>query len=226
MPRMAAVAAAVLVVVSAAAPVRAQTAAVAAPPAGETACSFGAFVAETDPAGLNVRAGPGTAHKVLGTLPPVRHSHDDPPLRAMVEVEVVAGDDGWFKIRAARDNDALIEGPQRPMFKGEGWVSGRKLTVKSQAQAGRQRPDAAAPIAIGGGADGAGFDSDSFVEHARLLGCKGRWALVEYGPWSAETGEPAALQIAPAARAGAEKGRIRAWMNHLCALQETSCDGA
>lgn len=202
----------------------AQTASVAPAPAGESACAFGAFVAETDPAGLNVRAGPGTGHKVLGTLPPIRHSQDESPIRAMVEVEVVASDNGWFKIQGARDNDALIEGPQRPMFKGSGWVSGRKLTVKSQAAAGRQRPDAAAPVVIGG-PDGAGFDSDSFVEHARLLGCKGQWVLVEYGPWPGETGEPSALEIAPAARAGVEKGRMRAWVDRICAIQETSCDG-
>lgn len=222
MPRMAAVAAAVLVVVSPAAPVRAQTAAVAAPPAGETACAFGAFVNETDPAGLNVRAGPGTTHPVLGTLPPIRRSNDEPPIEARVEVEVVAGRDGWFKVRAARDNDALIEGPQRPMFKGSGWVSGRKLTIKSQASAGRARPEAKAPAVLVGH-DGVSFDSDAFVASGQLAGCSGRWALVEYGP--VDRDGDAGLEIKPAARAGVAGGRFRAWVDRLCAIQETSCDG-
>ncbi|MFK3649570.1 SH3 domain-containing protein [Lysobacter enzymogenes] len=203
-------------------PAPAQPAAVAAPPAGETACSFGAFVNETDPAGLNVRAGPGTAHKVLGTLPPIRRSGDEPPISAMVEVEVIAGADGWFKIRGAQDNDALVEGAQRPMFKGTGWVSGRKLAVKSQAQVGRQRPDAKAPAVVSG-RDGMGFDSDAFVGSARLAGCSGRWALVEYGPVERDVG--AAVEIKPAAKAGLAGGRFRAWVDRLCAIQETSCDG-
>lgn len=197
-------------------------AAVAAPPAGETACAFGAFVAETDPAGLNVRAGPGTAHAVLGTLPPIRRSHDDPPIQAMVEVRVVAGRDGWFKIEGAQDNDALIEGPQRPMFKGAGWVSGRKLTVKSQAGVGRQRPDAKAPAVLIG-RDGVVFDSDAFLASGRLAGCSGRWALVEYAP--IERDGDAGLEVKPAAKAGLAGGRFRAWVDRICALQETSCDG-
>lgn len=226
MPRTAVPALAATLIAALAAPVLhaapAQPAAVAAPPAGETACAFGAFVAETDPAGLNVRAGPGTAHAVLGTLPPIRRSHDDPPIQAMVEVRVTAGREGWFKIEGAQDNDALIEGPQRPMFKGAGWVSGRKLTVKSQAQAGRQRPDAKAPAVLLG-RDGLAFDSDAFLASGRLAGCSGRWALVEYGPLEPDAG--AAVEIKPAAKAGLAGGRFRAWVDRLCAIQETSCDG-
>lgn len=193
-----------------------------APPAGATACKFGAFVAETDPAGLNVRAGPGTAHKVLGTLPPIRRSRDEPPISAMVEVDVVAGQDGWFKIEGAQDNEALIDGPQRPMFKGSGWVSGRKLTIKSQADVGRQRPDAKAPAVLIG-RDGVSFDSDAFVASGRLAGCSGRWALVEYGPIDRDG--DAGLEVKPAAEAGVGGGRFRAWVDRICALQETSCDG-
>lgn len=228
MPRTAAIAPVMTLITTlllASPPTHAQPATLAAPPAGETACAFGAFVAETDPAGLNVRAGPGTGHKVLGSLPPVRSSQDDPPIRAMVEVEVVAGRDGWFKIEGARDNDALIEGPQRPMFKGSGWVSGRKLTVKSQAQVGRARPEAKAPAVVSG-RESASFDG--LVDQARLLGCSGRWALVEYGPIEKDASfdTQTLFEIKPAAKAGAAPGRFRAWVDRLCALQETSCDGA
>lgn len=188
----------------------------------QTACAFTAFVNETDPAGLNVRAGPGTAHKVLGTLPPTWVGSDDPPLHARVEVEVSASVDGWFRIHAARDNELLTEAAQRPMFKGQGWVSGRKLTVKSQAQSGRQRPDIkSAAVAIG--RDGSSFDSDAFLDHASLIGCRRPWVLVEYGPLPQAV--RAELEIKPAATTGFKPGRFRAWVDHICGLQETSCDG-
>jgi hypothetical protein len=204
---------------------RAQSEAVAPAPAKEAVCSFGAFVTETDPEGLNVRAGPGVSHKILGRLPPVKPASDEVPVKAMVEVEVTAGVNGWFRISNARDNDALTEGRPRPMFKGSGWVSGRKLTVKSQANAGRQRPDARSPVVVGG-PDWVSFDSDAFLDNARLIGCSGKWVLVEYGPMPPADGDgPQVLEIKPAAKAGVEGGRFRAWVNRICAMQETSCDG-
>jgi len=216
-------AAALAALLTGAAPALAQSGALA-PPTGQTRCSFGAFVNETDPEGLNVRAGPGTGHKILGRLPPVKVSADDPPVHAMVEVEVTAGADGWFQIRKARDNEALTEATARPMYKGSGWVSGRKLTVKSQADTGRERPDAQAPAAIAG-RDGMSFDSDAFVRNSRLLGCSGKWVLAEFGPLPAGSDVLDALEIKPAARAGLEAGRFRAWVDRICAEQETSCDG-
>jgi len=201
----------------------AQSETVAPAPSSQVVCSFGAFVNESDPEGLNVRAGPGTNHKVVGTLPPVKLSGDDPPVRAMVEVEVSAGANGWFRIAKARDNEMLTDAAPRPMFKGAGWVSGRKLTVKSQASAGRQRPDGKAPAVLSG-QDGTGFDGDAFVQNGRLLGCSGKWVLVEYGlPAGSEI--LSGLEIKPAAKAGAEAGRFRAWVDRICATQETSCDG-
>lgn len=202
---------------------RAQSDGVAPAPAGQVSCSFGAFVSETDPEGLNVRAGPGTSHRIVGTLPPVKLSGDDPPVRAMVEVEVSAGANGWFRIAKARDNEMLTDAVPRPMFKGSGWVSGRKLTVKSQATAGRQRPDAKAPAVLTG-QDGASFDGDAFVHNGRLLGCSGKWVLVEYG-LPADSEVLSGLEIKPAAKVGGEAGRFRAWIDRICATQETSCDG-
>jgi hypothetical protein len=223
MPHREAFSAGLVVLLLAAPAARAQSEAVAPAPAGQVACSFGALVNETDPEGLNVRAGPGTSHKVLGTLPPVKLSGDDPPVRAMVEVEVSAGANGWFRIARARDNEMLTDAPPRPMFKGSGWVSGRKLTVKSQATAGRQRPDAKAPAVLSG-QDGMSLDGDAFVQNGRLLGCSGKWVLVEYGlPAGSEA--LSGLEIKPAAKAGAEPGRFRAWVDRICATQETSCDG-
>lgn len=224
MRRPEALAAGLVAVLLAAPAARAQSEGLAPAPAGQVACSFGAFVSETDPAGLNVRAGPGTTQKVVGTLPPVKLSGDEPPVRAMVEVEVSAGANGWFRIAKARDNEMLTDAAPRPMFKGSGWVSGRKLTVKSQAVAGRQGPDAKAPAVLSG-QEGAGFDGDVFVQNGRLLGCSGKWVLIEYGPFPADGEAMAGLDVKPAAKAGAESGRVRAWVDRICATQETSCDG-
>lgn len=44
-------------------------------PPEPTSCNFAAFVEETDPAGLNVRAEPSASAKVLGTLPPSGAMH-------------------------------------------------------------------------------------------------------------------------------------------------------
>lgn len=224
MLRPEALAAGLAVVLLATPVVQAQPEGLTPAPAGQVACSFGAFVSETDPEGLNVRAGPGTTHKVVGTLPPVKLSGDDPPIRAMVEVEVSAGANGWFRIAKARDNEMLTDAAPRPMFKGSGWVSGRKLTVKSQATAGRQRPDAKAPAVLSG-QDGLSFDGDAFVQNGRLLGCSGKWVQVEYGPFPADSEALSGVEIKPAAKAGAEAGRFRAWVDRICATQETSCDG-
>jgi hypothetical protein len=34
------------------------------------------------------------------------------------------------------------------------------------------------------------------------------------------------LQVSPVARAGQPKGRFRAWLDQICGIQETTCDGS
>lgn len=160
-------------------------------------CSFGAFVTDYDPAGLNVRAGPDIGSPVVGTLPPPAVSDDDPPLVAFVEVEVFAAQGGWFRIRNARDNQQLAP-PGRSVFKGAGWVSGRHLSVKSQAPVGRDVASARGrPVRAA-----VDFDSEAFVRSARIQDCVGQWVLVSN-----------------------PEHRFRGWLNRICANQETSCDG-
>ncbi|MDP9606472.1 SH3 domain-containing protein [Variovorax sp. NFACC27] len=186
-----------------------------------SSCQFTAFVEETDPAGLNVRAEPTPTAKVLGKLPSVWS--DGSGLRVRVRVGVTASANGWFKIREAADDDMLTGQAPRPVYKGEGWVSGRKLVVKSQAKAGRAAPSPGAPATIRLQDDSL-FDGDSTVAAGRPVDCRGRWVQVEYE----EARFPAdlrPLQIAAAARAGVPKGRFRTWLNKICGIQETSCDG-
>lgn len=160
-------------------------------------CSFGAFVTDSDPAGLNVRADPGVTSAIVGKIPPPALSEDDPPIRAYVEVEVVASQGGWFRIRNARDN-ALLAPPGRKVFNGAGWVSGRHLSVKSQAAVGRDVASARGrPVRAA-----VDFDSDAFVRSARLHDCVGQWVLVS-----------------------SPEHQFNGWLNRICATQETSCDG-
>lgn len=193
-------------------------------PPGETTCAIGAFVTETDPAGLNIRSGPGTGFGVIGRLPPVTLSKEIDGLSVMVEVEITASAKGWLRIRNARDNTQLTGAPKRAMHGGRGWVSGQKLTVKTQSPAGRAQPSEKAAIVLGT-ETGLTLDNDALRATGRLIGCQGKWALIEYGPLPAGDVLGQRLDIAPAARSGLPQGRFRAWLNQICALQETSCSG-
>ena len=193
----------------------------APPPA--TPCSIVAFVEETDPAGLNVRAAPNSKARVLGTLPPVWVDKASGTW-IRIRVEITASDSGWFRIRNARDDEDLTGQPPRPTFSGEGWVSGRKLVVKPQARVGRGRPDAQAPVWLQLN-DEQMFDSDVMVSASSLAACQGQWAQVEYVDAKLPAEERKALNVAPAARAGLPPGRFRLWMDKICGSQETVCDG-
>jgi len=187
-------------------------------------CSFGAFADDDDPAGLNVRAEPGTAARVLGTLPPVVVDHANGDFRVRIPLDVRGVRDGWFRIAGAHDDVTLTGKPARPVYAGVGWVSGRKLAVKSQATRGHARPDAASPVRLRM-ADDEGFDNDAMVSAGRLVDCDGAWALVEVDETRLPADVRAALTVAPEARAGLPAGRFRAWVDRVCGLQETSCDG-
>ncbi|WP_431256836.1 SH3 domain-containing protein [Roseateles chitinivorans] len=194
---------------------------VAAASAPVTACNFGAFVAESDPAGLNVRAAPSLSAKVLGKLP---RTFVEPSAGygVRIEVEVAGARNGWFLIRNAQDNDALTGQPPRRLYSGEGWVSGSKLTVKSQADVGRAQPgpQSAAVLRIG---DNQTFDDDDTIEAARLVDCKGTWAQLEFADQRFPADMRATLKVERAAREGLPAGRFRAWVDRVCAIQETSC---
>ncbi len=185
-------------------------------------CNFVAFVEETDPAGLNVRDAPSAAAPVLGTLPPIWT--DDSGMRARVSVRVTASANGWFRVGEAFEDQALTGQPARPVYQGEGWVSGRKLIVKSQTDTGRTRPDPKAPVAIRL-KDGLAFDGSSTMAAGRLVDCRGGWAQVEYDESRFSVEIRPYLQISPVARMGQAKGRFRAWVDQICGIQETACDG-
>ena len=190
-------------------------------PNQKTTCSFGAFVNETDRAGLNVRRSPSATSKILGKLP-ANYKDPDSPMIVRVEVTVLASQNGWFLIEGATDNTMLTEKPERPMYEGKGWVSGKKLAIKTQASKARLTPDGKAETAF---LVGNVLDGDSLSKPGQLVACDGKWALVEYSLSDVPKADLPEIKINPAAKAGATTGRIRGWVNRICATQETSCSG-
>lgn len=162
---------------------------------GASACAFGAFVQEEDPAGLNVRNAPGTHGAVLGRLPPTLHGVGEFGLDIRIEVDVLGASD-----------------------------SGRKLTVKSQASAGYAAPDATGEP-IGRFVDGGSFDGDDLVAAGHLVSCKGPWAQVEFADRALTAESRRRLLLKPAARTGLPTGVFRLWLDQICGVQETTCDG-
>ena len=189
--------------------------------AQRTACAFGAFVNETDRAGLNVRQSPSAASKILGKLP-ANYKGTDSPMVVRVEVNVLASQDGWFLIDGATDNTMLTEKPARPMYAGKGWVSGKKLAIKTQATVARLAPEAAAKTAF---LVGNVLDGDSLSKPPQLVACNGKWAQVEYALSGVAKEDLPEIKINPAAKNGTPNARIRGWVNRICATQESSCDG-
>jgi len=96
--------------------------------------------------------------------------------------------------------------------------------VKSQADVGRARPSPKAPVVLRIG-DNETFDNDVVIEAGRLADCNGKWAQVEFADQRFAAKDRSSLKIDAAARAGLPPGRFRAWVDRLCGIQETSCDG-
>ncbi len=188
-----------------------------------TQCSFSAFAQEQDPAGLNVRQAPHLSSNILGVLPPAIKSKELDGYKVKIELDILASDHGWFKITNAQDNAELTGQARRSVFAGKGWVSGRQLTVKSQASYGYARPSIKSPYVLSTN-DGSSFDNDEMVRAGQLIDCQGQWALVEFAgeKLSAELNQR--LVITPASKANLPKKHFRAWVNQICGNQETSCD--
>ena len=125
-------------------------------------CDISAYVTDRDPAGLNVRSGPGGAQQVIGNLP-------DQQVEGGIVVHITGSSGDWFRI-----DEAFEEGgeEERVHFKGVGWVYGPLLgadgvgggTAVYQEMSRQSRVAARVP-------------GDSGLN---LRGCRGRWTYVEY----------------------------------------------
>ena len=114
--------------------------------------------------------------------------------------------------------------PARTLAVREGWVSGRKLTIKSQATRGHASPDAQSPTVLSLG-DEDGFDGDAIVGASRLIACKGSWVQIELDAARLPADVRGQLHAQPAAALGSTVAHPRAWVDRVCGVQETPCEG-
>jgi SH3-like domain-containing protein len=129
-------------------------------------CDLRAYVVDPDPAGLNVRSGPGKLQAVVGVLPPHEYS---------VEVRVTGATGQWLRIEGGEEQDT-----GRVVFSGAGWVYGPMLATQTKDYGG---PDPEAPrVKL--------YREPSLraavvlrlpnETEVNLVGCKGRWARVRH----------------------------------------------
>ncbi|NLH82769.1 MAG: SH3 domain-containing protein [Phyllobacteriaceae bacterium] len=164
-------------------------------------CDVRAWSKDRDPAGLNVRAAPGTGAAVVARLPPPRREGEE---TIAVEVHVVGSRDGWLEIDRAEFSGYDL--PAKTVFGGRGWVSGRLIDVSVQDERVRAKPTTAAEVLdaprerpLGG---------REILRLDRVLACEGRWFEIE-GRFTDD--------------AGAEARATRGWVTGLCGNQVTTC---
>lgn len=161
------------------------------------ACEISAWSTDKDPNGLNVRAGPGIDHPVIATLPPpmtVEGAGDD---EFAAEVWITGSQDGWFRIDTAIWGGPSIGDDDKPLFEGEGWVSGSLLGLAVEGQFLYGEPSYEAPTVVDFFEDGG-----EYVTMHRLHACDGYWVEGE----SVFRGQT-----------------YRGWASDICASQLTTC---
>lgn len=169
--------------------------------AAETSvCNLSAWSTDPDPNGLAVRSGPGTGHAVIARLPPpggvAGYDH-------AAEVTITGSQNGWFRISDAIVMDYAGDKPDKVLFKGEGWVSGRYLGLLLNAPTLHRGPSPDAPVVAQLSfiaPDGSAIGPDSYT--VRLRACKGDWVEVD---------------------ASFEDRHVHGWATRTCSSQVTTC---
>jgi SH3-like domain-containing protein len=133
--------------------------------AATVACNVAVNITDQDPAGLNVRAGPGgpiiTAVKAKGRW---------------VRVEVTGQDGAWARIRTARlEADENDNPSDELLWKGLGWVAFSKLGVEEFDSRARFRaaPNEQAKVVLSLEGEG-----EATAPAEAILGCDGQWLKV------------------------------------------------
>lgn len=171
----------------------------------ETVCDIDGFVTEQDPKGLNVRESPSQKSKILGVIPPALFEKNESGLKYLVkpELKIIGSQHGWIKIKNAQESgifEELTGIKPRKMFTGTGWVSGKMLTIKSQAKKAYSEPSITSRVVHSESPD-LNFDK---IDSYQLLACQDRWVYVIDKDL---------------------KKQNRYWLNKTCGFQETTCDG-
>ena len=176
------------------------------------ACNFLVMSLERDPAGLNVRAGPSTKYAVLGTVPPIVESEGGMTSVAGPQFQVLGSRKGWLYVESIGEESDFTGKPERPMYKGRGWISGKKVFVNIQSTKGFVKPSAKSAIALNW--DDAKWVSAQ-VQDRHILACQGVWAQFQtFYKTLDRTGKVLGKEAS-----------VTAWFRGLCGHFETTCDG-
>jgi hypothetical protein len=165
--------------------------------AASNICDFQAYSDDSDPAGTNVRSGPGTSYGIVGVLKPesVEDTYSFTP-----EFQVTAFDNGWFQIGDASYGDYEGEG-EKPALKGPGWVSAKLVEFEIEDPNMREAPSLDAKVTLK-----MEFDTAWGLDRVRLQtihACEGGF-----------------LDVTMINTAGDTK---RGWVTDLCGNQATTC---
>lgn len=161
-------------------------------------CDFYAFTADPDPAGTNVRAGPGTSFPILSVLPQSYGSAEFDGEFAP-DLHVIGFSDGWYQIESASVG-LYGDAEETTIFEGPGWISSRLASfyVEDLFLAVAPEADAVRNVDI---------SSDSWQYSGPTLqavhGCLGGFVDVTV--------------------ANAEGETARGWTDNICASQVTTC---
>lgn len=134
--------------------------------AAETRCDLYAYVVDPDPAGLNVRSGPGKQFAVVGTLPRVEYS---------LSVHVTGASGQWLRIEGAETQDT-----GDVVFKGAGWVFGPMLATGTKDYAALDPEEPRVKLFREPSPKSAVVTRLPNETEVNLVGCKGGWARVRH----------------------------------------------
>ncbi|GEM_PF-2597913 len=165
-------------------------------------CSFGGWVRDEDPAGTNLRAGPGTQFEVVAVLP--RYKDDVGGLAGIEapDFDIVEARDGWFRLANVQYLPLDAAQPSDRKSYPDGWIHGSKVDFALQTEFAFARPDSASPVVASGW-----YEDDVHYQmpHRSPSDCRGEWVKLEVA---------------------GHDGRWRSgWARGVCHIYETSCDG-
>lgn len=185
-------------------------------PGRADACALQAWVAETDPAGVAVRAAASPDAATVGRLPPWVRDGDGRGFGP--SVHLVGSHGGWLQIEAAADDPARSGLPQRATYAGRGWVRSDQVSLGVQSGRGHSQPAGDSSVLLDLGTDW--LSSLGRVE--RVVACRANWAQVDFRLERERDRESLRLRALPAD--DPRRSTQRAWFTHICGNQETTCD--
>lgn len=166
-------------------------------PPGAACDVRGGWSEDKDPAGLNVRAGPSAAARIVGRLPPPRYDPDfEREMKA--DFDILEIRDGWVRI-GMKDPDSWSPAYPKPPA---GWISGRYVGFDLQSDKAFVEPDPKSRLVASAREGPQGIMPFSFRNPSE---CRGRW-----------------VKLLVTDRQGRESP---AWARGVCNSQETTCDG-